>query len=143
MKRVSFIIALLATIATVSCEEVINGPIEDKPWIEFKEDQMTVPAEGGEFYVMVSSTGVDHTHAEGHMVEDENGNLIPADDWIEVVKVINDYNAATESTRALPHLESAIVIKVQPNDTGYNRNATLSANSFSKSDNIIIRQSSK
>ena len=59
---------------------------------------------------------------------------------IKVVKVIDEYEAEADGTRALAKWDSAIVIKVTPNDTGYGRNATLSAKSFTKSDRIIIRQ---
>lgn len=123
------------------CEEIKGvDVIWDKPAIAFEEDQMIVDAEGGEFYIMVNSTGIDHVSLsdDSNWVEDENGDLVPIDEWIEVVKVINEYEA--DGTRALAKWDSAIVIKVTPNDTGYGRNATLSATSFTKSDRIIIRQ---
>lgn len=123
------------------CEEIKGvDVIWDKPAIAFEEDQMIVDAEGGEFYIMVNSTGIDHVSLsdDSNWVEDENGDLVPIDEWIEVVKVINEYEA--DGTRALVKWDSAIVIKVMPNDTGYGRNATLSATSFTKSDRIIIRQ---
>ena len=123
------------------CEEIKGvDVIWDKPAIAFEEDQMIVDAEGGEFYIMVNSTGIDHVSLsdDSNWVEDENGDLVPIDEWIEVVKVINEYEA--DGTRALVKWDSAIVIKVTPNDTGYGRNATLSATSFTKSDRIIIRQ---
>lgn len=123
------------------CEEIKGvDVIWDKPAIAFEEDQMIVDAEGGEFYIMVNSTGIDHVSLsdDSNWVEDENGDLVPIDEWIEVVKVINEYEA--DGTRALAKWDSAIVIKVMPNDTGYGRNATLSATSFTKSDRIIIRQ---
>ena len=124
-----------------SCEEIKGvDVIWDKPAIAFEEDQMIVDAEGGEFYIMVNSTGIDHVSLsdDSNWIEDENGDLVPIEEWIEVVKVINEYEA--DGTRALAKWDSAIVIKVMPNDTGYGRNATLSATSFTKSDRIIIRQ---
>ena len=128
-----------------SCEEVIDGMIKDEPFIAFYEDQMIVPAEGGEFYVPVNSTGIDDASLGegGNWVQDENGDLIPIDEWIEIVKVINEYDADAVGTRALAKWDSAIVIRVQPNDIGYSRNASLSATSFMLSDHIIIRQSAK
>ena len=123
------------------CEEIKGvDVIWDKPAIAFEEDQIIVDAEGGEFYIMVNSTGIDHVSLsdDSNWVEDENGDLVPIDEWIEVVKVINEYEA--DGTRALVKWDSAIVIKVTSNDTGYGRNATLSATSFTKSDRIIIRQ---
>lgn len=142
MKRIFFVAtALVALMAATSCEEIKGvDVIWDKPAIAFEEDQMIVDAEGGEFYIMVNSTGIDHVSLsdDSNWVEDDNGDLVPIDEWIEVVKVINEYEA--DGTRALAKWDSAIVIKVTPNDTGYNRNATLSATSFTKSDRIIIRQ---
>lgn len=144
MKRIfSVAAALVALVAATSCEEIKGGNvIWDEPAIAFEEDQMIVDAEGGEFYIMVNSTGIDHVSIldKSNWVEDENGDLIPIEEWIEIVKVINEYEAEAEGTRALAKWDSAIVIKVTPNDTGYGRNATLSASSFSKSDRIIIRQ---
>lgn len=142
MKRIFFVAtALVALMTATGCEEIKGvDVIWDKPAIAFEEDQMIVDAEGGEFYIMVNSTGIDHVSLsdDSNWVEDENGDLVPIDEWIEVVKVINEYEA--DGTRALAKWDSAIVIKVMPNDTGYGRNATLSATSFTKSDRIIIRQ---
>ena len=142
MKRIFCIAAVLvALMVATSCEEIKGvDVIWDKPAIAFEEDQMIVDAEGGEFYIMVNSTGIDHVSLsdDSNWIEDENGDLVPIEEWIEVVKVINEYEA--DGTRALAKWDSAIVIKVMPNDTGYGRNATLSATSFTKSDRIIIRQ---
>ena len=134
---------LAAMFAATSCEEVIDGPITDEPYIAFHEDQMIVPAEGGEFYVPLTSTGIDNASLGkgSNWVQDENGDLLPIDEWIEIVKVISEYDAEAEGTRALAKWDSAIVTKVQPNETGYVRSASLSANSFMISDHIIIRQS--
>lgn len=144
MKRIYCMVALLAAmVAATSCEKVINGPITDEPYIAFYEDQMIVSAEGGEFYVPITSTGINNASLDSgdNWVQDENGDLLPIDEWIEIVKVINEYDAEVEGTRALAKWDSAIVIKVQPNETGYVRSASLSANSFMISDHIIIRQS--
>lgn len=136
--------ALVALMAATSCERVNGGNvIWDVPEIKFEDDQMVVDAEGGEFYIVVNSTGIDNVAISGdsNWVKDENGDLVPIDEWVEVVKVIDEYDTNGEATRALPLWNSAIVIKVTPNDTGYGRSATLSATSFTKSDHIIIRQS--
>lgn len=128
--------------AAVGCEEVIVEPIKGEPYIAFYEDQMIVPAEGGEFYVPVNSTGIDNVSIadSSNWVTDENGDLLPIDEWIEVVKVINEYDRQAEATRALAKWDSAVVIKVQPNNTGYVRSASLSASTFSLGDHIIILQ---
>lgn len=136
--------ALVALMAATSCERVNGGNvIWDVPEITFEDDQMVVDAEGGEFYILVNSTGIDNVAIsdDSNWVKDENGDLIPIDEWVEVVTVINEYDTNGEATRDLPLWNSAIVIKVTPNDTGYGRSATLSATSFTKSDHIIIRQS--
>ncbi|MBR2866665.1 MAG: hypothetical protein IKC12_02985 [Alistipes sp.] len=144
MRRVSFIIVAAAMFMAMGCEEVIVGPITDEPYISFHEDWMTLPAEGGEILVPLTSTGVDNVFIgnDSTWVEDENGDLLPIDEWMEIVKVINEYDAEAGSTRALAKWDSAIVIRVQPNDTNYGRSATLSAQSFSASDRIIVCQPS-
>ncbi len=138
-------VALLAAmVAATSCDpEDRDDVVWDVPKISFDEDQMTLPREGGEFYIPVSSTGVDFAELlpKSNWVTDENGDLIPIDEWIDIVKVINEYDA--EATRALPMWESAILVRVQPNDTGYVRQATLSAKSFTVNDTIIIYQSAE
>lgn len=144
MKRIFFVAAALVALMTATGCEQINGGnvIRDVPYIAFEEDQMIVDAEGGEFYIIANSTGIDYVSLsdDSNWVRDENDDLVPIDEWIEVVKVINEYEAEADGTRALAKWDSAIVIKVTPNDTGYGRNATLSAKSFTKSDRIIIRQ---
>ena len=136
------IAAMAVMVAATSCERTIFDREMDVPKIEFLEQTMTVPAEGGEFYIPVNSTGIDHASisADSNWVRDENGDLLPIDEWIEVVKVIEHYDGDAESTRALASWTSAIVIKVAPNETGYSRSATLSARSFSVSDSIVIYQ---
>ncbi len=144
MKRIfSVAVALVALMAATSCEKINGGNvIWDEPKIAFFDDQVIVDAEGGEFYIEVNSTGIDNVSLsdDSNWVMDENGDLVPIEEWIEVVKVINEYEAGADGTRSLAKWDSAIVIKVMPNDTGYGRNATLSATSFTKSDRIIIRQ---
>ena len=143
MRRLFFVCAVVAVMVATSCERIIGGDyIKDEPKIAFEEEQMIVSAEGGEVIIPINSTGIDHAFIteDSNWVEDENGDLIPIDDWIEIVKVINEYDADKEATRALAMYESAIVVKVLPNDTGYGRSATLSAQSFTVSDRNIIRQ---
>lgn len=129
--------------AATGCEKIKGGDvIWDVPEIAFEEEQMIVDAEGGEFFIMVNSTGIDNVSLsdDSNWVRDENGDLVPIDEWIEVVKVIDEYQPEADGTRALAKWDSAIVIKVTPNDAGYGRTAALSATSFTKSDRIIIRQ---
>ena len=94
--------ALVALMAATGCEQIKGGDvIWDVPEIAFEEDQMIVDAEGGEFYIMVNSTGIDHVSLsdDSNWVRDENGDLVPIDEWIEVVKVIDEYEAEADGTR--------------------------------------------
>lgn len=146
MKRINFFIAALAMVAAISCEKIIdNGYIKDEPYIEFHEEQMIVAVEGGEVIIPVTSTGIDHAFVapNSNWIQNENGDRIPIDEWIKIVRIINDYDAKGEATRALAKWDSAIVVEVTPNETGYSRTATLSAQSFALSDKIIIRQSAE
>ena len=143
--RFFFAVAVVAIVA-VSCErEIIPDKIWDKPSCEFLQESMTVAAEGGEMVIPVESTGVDNVYISykyGDMwdVNTDNGDLTPKDGWIELVKVITDYD---ESTRALPIYHSGISIKVEPNTTGYERVAKITVQSFTKSDSIEIIQSAE
>ena len=66
----------------------------------------------------------------------ENGDMIPSQGWIEVVKVINDY----QSTRELAEWTSGVVINVKPNTNKYERRAVITVESFTASDAITITQ---
>lgn len=143
MKKFYFAVFVAAMFAATSCEKISGTDmIEDVPSIEFYEDYMTVSAEGGEVIIPLHSTGVDHVSLDDakNWITDENGDLIPVDGWIEVVKVINEYDKEVEATRALAQWDSAIVIRVEPNDLGCVRQAKIFALSFTKSDSILICQ---
>lgn len=144
MRHLFFIMAAFAAVvATTGCDRTTGGNIIwDSPEISFLEDQVIAPVEGGELIIPIKSTGIDDAtiSSDSNWVMDENGDLIHVDAWIEVVKVISEYDADAEGTRALPLYNSAIVVKLTANDTGYSREATLVARSFTKSDQIIIRQ---
>lgn len=146
MKRMFLFAALFAAVGTTACEEIIgNNKILDEPKIEFAEEQMTTSAEGGEIIIPITSTGIDHAYVlpESNWVQDENGDLLPVDEWIEIVRVVNEYDANADSTRALAQWTSAIVVNVLPNESNYTRKAIISAQSFMVSDNIIIYQSAQ
>lgn len=137
MKKLFF--AALLLLAATSCEEgVTPNKIWDRPEVDFFDEEFIVPAEGGEFTIAVSSTGINDVIVEiNHsLVQDESGDLYPTSEWIEFVKVINQYD---DSTRALAQWQSGIVIKVEPND-GVERSATVTASSFTKSDFIVVKQ---
>lgn len=145
MKKLFFIAIVGMAVVGVSCEHTIfPTKIEDKPYVEFFEESMAVGAEGGEVVIPVTSTGVDNVtivlSSGDRWVIDENGDMTPADSWIKLVKVINEYDAPT---RALPKWDSGVSIYVEPNTTGYERKATLTVRSFTKTDSIEIIQAAE
>ena len=144
MKYIKFLLLSFVAIASMACERTIfPGKIEDKPFVEFFEESMTVGAEGGEVIIPVRSTGVDNVeiifdYFDRWEVDEENGDLTPQEGWIKVVKVINEYEVPT---RALAKWDSGICIVVEPNTTGYERKAKISVQSFMLHDTIEIIQS--
>jgi hypothetical protein len=137
----------VAVLGLVSCEEIIPSKIEDKPEINFYEDAMTAEAVGAEeFIIPVKSTGIDEVYvtadnySDRWEVDNESGDLTPKESWIEIVKVINNYD---EQTRALLQWDSAIVVRIKTNDSGFKREATVTARSFTKVDSIKITQLSE
>ena len=144
MKKLFFVAVAAIAVFSVSCENtILPGKIEDKPFVEFFEESMTVGAEGGEVIIPVTSTGVDNVevifnYSDRWEVDEENGDLTPQEGWIKLVKVINYYDVPT---RALFKWDSGICIVVEPNTTGYERKAKISVQSFMLHDTIEIIQS--
>ena len=144
MKKLFFIAIAAVAFVSVSCEETIfPNKIEDKPFVEFFKEYMTVGAEGGEVIIPVTSTGVDNVefifnYYDRWEVDEENGDLTPQEGWIKLVKVINEYDVPT---RALPKWDSGICIYVEPNTENYERKAKISVQSFMLQDTIEIIQS--
>ena len=143
MKKLFFVAVAAIAVLGVSCENTfVPGKIEDKPFVEFFEESMTVGAEGGEVIIPVTSTGVDNVevifdYSDRWEIDEENGDLTPQEGWIKVVKVINEYEVPT---RALAKWDSGICIVVEPNATGYERKAKISVQSFMLHDTIEIVQ---
>jgi hypothetical protein len=133
MKKLFFIaIAAVASIAFTSCA------IEDNPEISFDLQQLNVDAEGGDYIIKVTSTGIDNVNI--YFFEyDEDGNLQPGEQWITLNEVIYDYDE--NATRDLPLFISGIDITVLPNTTGVTRKARIYAESYNKTDTIEIIQS--
>lgn len=145
MKKLFFVAVVASLTFVVGCErEIIPNKIYDKPSVEFYEESMTVSAEGGDLIIPVNSTGVDNvtiTLPTGDSwIIDENGDMTPADSWIKLVKVINEYD---DPTRALAKWDSGISLQVEPNTTGYERTATIVVHSFQAIDTIVLTQSAK
>lgn len=147
MRHFRFLVAVaVVAIVAAGCEnEVIDTKIWDMPSCEFAEESMTISAEGGVIVIPVESTGVDNVYisykyGDSWDVDSESGDLVPKEGWIELVRVINDYD---ESTRALPIWQSGIEIDVEPNTTDCSRTAMITVQSFTESDTIEIIQSAE
>ena len=147
MKKFMFL--AIALLGMVSCDVIEGGHeggyIQDIPLINFDEEAMTVEATGAEeLIIRVKSTGLDAvTITSGESTFDywtatseTNSNAIEGS-WIEIVEVIEEYN---NGTRALPSYKSAIVVRIAANETGEERQATITARSFTKSDVLTITQ---
>ena len=145
MKKLFFVAVVASLTFSVGCEhEIIPNKIYDKPSVDFYEESMTVSAEGGDLIIPVNSTGVDNVTitlptGDSWVIED-NGDMTPADSWIKLVKVINEYD---DPTRALAKWDSGISLQVEPNTTGYERTATIVVHSFQAIDTIVLTQSAK
>lgn len=135
MKKLLFIIeiAAVASIAFTSCAP------EDCPEIRFDLQQLNVDADGGDYIIKVTSTGIDNVNIYFYDLEyDEDGNQQPGEQWITINEVIYDYNE--NATRDLPLFISGEDITVAPNTTGVTRKARIYAESFNKTDTIEIIQ---
>lgn len=124
---------ILFSLSLTSC-------VKDVPSVSFPQSSYMIPAAGGELIIPVRSTGVDDVKIDysdnANWEIAENGDMIPSQGWIEVVKVINDY----QSTRELAEWTSGVVINVKPNTNKYERRAVITVESFTASDAITITQ---
>ena len=132
MKKI-FILAAMA-IGMIACSP------KDIPAVSFSQDTYAVSRDGGELIIPVSSTGIDNVtiyYPDGDMweVDSQTGDMIPAEGWIKLVKVINDYN-----TRALAQWTSGISLEIAPNDTDHERSATITVRSFNTEATVTVRQ---
>lgn len=134
MKRLFLL--MVAAWAVVGCNR-----IEDAPEVSFYEESYIVSSEGGEIIIPVNSTGVDNvfiTYQSGSdawEVNPETGDRTPSG-WIEVVKVIEHYDA----TRALAKWDSGICLKIAPNKQGVERIGYVTVRSFMVEAKISIKQ---
>ena len=134
MKR--FILFIVAALTLIGCNE-----LEDTPEVSFYEESYTVSSEGGEITIPVSSTGVDNvfiTYQRGGdawEVDPETGDRTPSG-WIEIVKVIEHYDA----TRALAKWDSGVCLKIAPNNEGVERIGYITVKSFMAEAKISIKQ---
>lgn len=113
----------------------------DIPSVSFSQDIYAVSRDGGEVIIPVRSTGVDNvtiTYPNGDMweVDPDTGDKTPSG-WITLVKVINQYEPAT---RDLAEWTSGLCLEIEPNDTDYERTATIIVSSFTAEASITVRQ---
>lgn len=140
-----YLFCAVAVLCMASCEEVKEDILMDVPKVNFEEEQITVGAEGAEELIIpLKSTGVDDVYIvyrggtdENWNVDSESGDLTPKEPWIEIVRVINDYD---DTTRALRQWESAVVVRIKANEGHAARQAIIEARSFYKSDQLTIIQ---
>lgn len=136
MNRLMSMLLLASVVLVTSCSKV-----KDTPSVEFRDTKIVVSAKGGELVVPVVTTGVDEVNIiyeySDRWERDEDGNLIPMEGWIELVKVIDNY---AEPTRELIEWRSGILLDIEPN-TGTERRATLEVWSYGASKRVEIVQS--
>lgn len=139
-----FAVAIMA-MGLVGCEDTIfPHKITDEPMIEFADESITIDAAGNEeVIIMLSSTGVDDATIRliDNYEVDENGDHIALEPWAEIVKVIENYEE--NGTRALACWDSAIVLRVKPNDSGKERKAVITARSFTIRASVDLTQSAE
>ena len=136
MRRLFILVAI--AIGFVACSRNMDTDI---PSVSFSQDIYAVSRDGGEVIIPVRSTGVDNvtiTYPNGDMweVDPDTGDMTPSG-WITLVKVINDYKS---ETRALLKRTSGLCLEIEPNDTDYERTATITVSSFTAEASITVRQ---
>lgn len=128
-------------IALAAC--LTNCVVKDVAEIRVDQSSYSVSAEGGELFIPVTSTGIDNVqinYRESNYeweVDENTGDLYPAEGWININRVVNNY---TPKTRDLPLFYSAVYVQIAPNDSGVERQATIQITSFNKSDYTRITQ---
>ena len=137
MKKFLFAaVATLSTLFAISCDIVLK----DYPIVYFENRSYMIPAAGGELIIPVKSTGVDNVTVgysdSANWEIESNGDKIPTQGWVQIVKVINDY----QSSRALATWTSGIVVVVEPNNSNSERRAAITVTSLGISDAVTIVQ---
>lgn len=134
MKKLAFMVAVALGFACCVPMDVPEISIEGGSSL------FTVSHEGGELIIPVNSTGVDdvritYPNGDDWQFDPETGDMIPVEGWVQVVKVIKNYD-----TRDLPVWRSGIQLQVAVNDSGKERLAKVRITSFNKSTTATIRQ---
>lgn len=134
-KFINLLIVALSAVIAVSCL------IRDTPSVEFSEESYIVPAAGGELIIPVHSTGVDDVTVKfsdrANWEVDDNGDMIPTEGWLKIVKIVDRYNA----TRDLAAWTSGIAVTIEPNEGNFERTAYITVNSFTAYSTVRVTQS--
>lgn len=129
-------LAIAAALFAISCDMVLK----DYPIVYFENSSYMIPAAGGELIIPVKSTGVDNVTVgysdNANWEIESNGDKIPTQGWVQIVKVIDDY----QSSRALATWTSGIVVVVEPNNSNSERRAAITVTSLGISDAVTIVQ---
>ena len=133
---------LKIALAVVVATSFTNCKITDNPSIEAEQHSYSVSADGGLLTIPVNSTGIDDVDIDYRedyyewTTDQTTGNLIPATGWVTIKEVIRDY----PMTRELPSFREGIVVECAPNNSGVERQATITIRSFSVTDKVKITQ---
>ena len=149
MKR--FFILAMAAIGLLGCAKETDTPV-----VKFEQSCYIVPSNGGGIVIPVQSTGIDEVKITYHNSADEdvyhnkpeenegeesnNLNNIPVGDWCKLIRVIEHYEEG-EGSRALAQWQSGLQLEVEVNETGMERIAYITAESFTAKQTITIKQS--
>ena len=125
MKR--FFILAMAAIGLLGCTKETDTPV-----VKFEQSCYIVPRNGGGIVIPVQSTGIDE--------ESNDLNNIPVGDWCKLIRVIEHYEDG-EGSRALAQWQSGLQLEVEVNETGMERIAYITAESFTAKQTITIKQS--
>ena len=135
MKKI--LMMCVVALAIASC-----GKIQDIPEVQFEKSSYTISATEGKFIIPVSTTGVDEVsiefddYSDRWEVDGATGDLYPKEGWIELIRVISDYN----ETRALASWRSGIEIEVEENEGYFERKAYITVRSFMASKRVAVIQ---
>lgn len=135
MKKI--LIICVAAFAIASCNK-----IQDIPEVKFEKSSYTISATEGKYVIPVNTTGVDEVsiefddYSDRWDVDNQTGDLYPKEGWIELIRVIRNYN----ETRALASWRSGVEIEAEENEGYFERKAYLTVRSFSASKSVTIIQ---
>lgn len=145
MRKSFLFLALLCLAATLSCQKGGGDDgapsTEDRYFVEFEGEKYTLPAEGGQIVVPVTSTGVDYATIK-YSFEDSwdftiDGNMVPRQGWISLEVIPN-----MPQSRILPQGRSGIKLTAEANPRINGRSALLIVGSGNVLQSVLIHQPS-